>query len=269
MILATGLSGTIGRHLGPNINTFSPDLTKDFDSAQTGLLENVQTMIHLAGKVGVMACESNPKESYELNVLGTLRLGKAILEGSTGRLIFISSGHVYEGSPFSLKEDAPLNPQSTYAQHKLLAEDGLLSLFNNQPHRLTILRVFSVLDWNTARGSLGANITRILHAREKIVINNSRDIRDFLTPVTIAQAISRVATENRISGILNLCSSNALTIEKACARMAHLAKFPLDYFDFRRENSSLPHLIGNNSLIKSFLPDINLEWNVKDPSLPR
>jgi len=266
MILATGLSGTIGKHMAQNVLPFRQDITKNFEVSNLNLLENVQAMIHMAGKVGIVACEKSPQESYDLNYLGTLRLGKAVLEESEGRFIFISSSHVYASQPWSLTEQSLLNPQSTYAKHKLMAEDALRSLFEHQPHRLTILRVFSVLDWNTAEGSLGATITRLLHKRDVVQIQNSEDIRDFLTPETIAHAIFQVAKNNRIFGILNVSSSRAISIKEACIKMASLANLPLKYLDFRPQQSHTPRLVGDNSLIRSLLPNVNLDWIVGKPN---
>ena len=82
-------------------------------------VEGVDAIIHLAALVGFPACAKQPKLSYLVNVEGTANILKYRKDA---KLLFASTGSVYGKIDNICTEDSPLNPQSEYGEHKLLAE---------------------------------------------------------------------------------------------------------------------------------------------------
>lgn len=80
-------------------------------------------VIHFAGLKVVSASAQMALEYYDNNVLGTLRLLKAMNRIGCRRIVFSSSATVY-GDPqyLPIDEGHPLNPVSTYGRTKLMAE---------------------------------------------------------------------------------------------------------------------------------------------------
>jgi nucleoside-diphosphate-sugar epimerase len=93
-------------------------------------LEGIQTLVHLAARVHVMAdaAEDPPAEFRRVNVKGTRNLARQAAEAGVKRLVFLSSVKVNgertdPGRPFTI-QDVPA-PQGTYAISKFEAEQSL------------------------------------------------------------------------------------------------------------------------------------------------
>lgn len=93
------------------------------------LLDEVDAVVHLAALVGDPACNVDPDEAVRTNYHGTVNVADACRHHHVAKIVFASTcsnyGRAEEGE---LDVWSPLNPQSTYAQSKILAEHYLLSL---------------------------------------------------------------------------------------------------------------------------------------------
>lgn len=263
---ATGLTGTIGRHLTEVCLPLAVDL-RESRTAMTSLdfIENMP-LIHLAGKVGIQECEEYPILSYKINVLGTENLAQVYKERSTGVFVFISSGHVYKSTIMPVNESYEVEPRSTYASHKLKAEERLNEIFSDCPERLCILRVFSVLDLDTPPGSLGHRVSCAFRYNAKQFIPCSEDVRDFLSSSDVGRAISFLIQKGFMSGLFNLCSGEGTSVKRAVTKMVG-DQFAGKYFTFEQTHSTLPHLVGSPNKIKALFPQIPLEWTGSYESL--
>src|SRR6185369_17747502 len=85
-----------------------------------------EAIIHLAAQSFVPASFDNPRETYDINFLGTLNLLAALKEsGFRGRMLFVGSGDTYGLVPearLPITEDLPLRPRSPYGVSKVAAE---------------------------------------------------------------------------------------------------------------------------------------------------
>jgi len=104
--------------------------------------DDVDAVIHLAAIVGDPACSLNPEETIENNYLATKMLGEVCKYKQINRFIFASTCSVYGESKGEkeLTEKDITNPISLYAQMKLMSEEGLLELKDNN-FSPTILRM--------------------------------------------------------------------------------------------------------------------------------
>lgn len=104
------------------------------------LLEEVDTIIDLAGISNDPAVDLDNIISKSINLDGTLRLASLAKESAVKQYFFSSSCSVYgEGSDKILNEESRLAPVSLYAHLKTQAEDGLLKLADSK-FNVTILR---------------------------------------------------------------------------------------------------------------------------------
>lgn len=110
----------------------------------TAIPENIDVIIHLAGRAHILNDQSNnPLDDFrKVNVEGTLQLAKQALEKKVKRFIFISSigvnGAVTSDQPFS--EQSTPKPHADYAISKYEAEEALKVLFIGSETELVVIR---------------------------------------------------------------------------------------------------------------------------------
>lgn len=260
-LVATGTTGTIGRFLPESVAPIGIDLRSSKEIFEQLEFPRSAPLIHLAGLVGAKKCSRNETESFEINVEGTKKLASSFRKRSDASFIFVSTGHVYRSSSKLVTEEDEIEPVSVYARHKFFAEEECRNVFIDEPERLIILRVFSVLDWNTSEDSLGSTVTKSVSSGKKIEILNSDDIRDFMTPRKVAQITCQIACMVGVSGTFNVCSGQGITVASAVKRMlseARLYQYPLE---LSPGNSDFPVLVGDNTKLSAILPGFSLDWN--------
>ncbi len=85
-------------------------------------LREVDTVVHLAARVGFPACQRDPQDAVLSNVEGTRRL---VAEAAPGqRLVFASTASVYGAAGPQLRDESwPVSPLSLYARTKVESEE--------------------------------------------------------------------------------------------------------------------------------------------------
>jgi UDP-glucose-4-epimerase GalE len=116
----------------------------------------VQDVIHFAAYKAVGESMEQPLRYYNNNVAGSIALVHALLANGVERIVFSSSAAVY-GNPdhVPVNEDAPLRPESVYAETKVHVERFLTSC-NAIGLRSVSLRYFNAAG-ASADASIGEN----------------------------------------------------------------------------------------------------------------
>ena len=261
-VYANGLSGTIGKHISKKVSGLKGDLRK---SDQFNKFEEISgedlVFIHLAAVVGASLVERDISSSHQINVDAVERMGEIALGQNIKKFIYVSTSHVYARSNERISESYPLNPQSVYANQKMKAEDILLEIFREQPERLLILRVFSILDWGMPEYTLGGAIEKLLTEPETRTLSNSDDIRDFLTPRNVANNLEEIAFNTNLSGVYNLCSSKGRTLKEAALSMAKFRNINLSNNCFKVNEKEVTKIVGDNNKLLSAYSKLNLKWD--------
>ncbi|MCA3641445.1 MAG: NAD(P)-dependent oxidoreductase [Methylobacterium sp.] len=135
MILVTGSSGLIGRHLTSVLNAagfetrpFDIKASREQDVRSTEALEKaldgVEGVVHLAAVSRVITAQRNPDLCLATNV-EVLRglLASCLARPSPPWVLFASSREVYgQAADLPVSEDAPLSPMNVYARSKVAGE---------------------------------------------------------------------------------------------------------------------------------------------------
>ncbi len=89
---------------------------------------DVSEVIHFAAYKAVGESMEQPLRYYNNNVAGTIALVRALMANGVEKIVFSSSAAVY-GNPdhVPVTEDAPLRPESVYAETKAMVEKFLAS----------------------------------------------------------------------------------------------------------------------------------------------
>jgi len=93
-------------------------------------LKGIDSVILLAGIVGDPASKSLPQDTIEVNYLATKVVAEACKYNQINRFIFASTCSVYGVGSKILDEDSSLNPLSFYAKSKIISEEGILGLMD-------------------------------------------------------------------------------------------------------------------------------------------
>jgi UDP-glucose 4-epimerase len=92
------------------------------------------------------------------------------------------------------------------------------------------------------------------------ILSNSSDVRDFLTPKSIAEALYEIATTQTRSDIINLCSASGISVGEAAKKMLRESGFEVAEDKFSWESGPNPYVVGDNSRLKSLHPSLGLAW---------
>jgi len=188
------------------------DLRSQTDLA--AVVEDVRpdAVCHLAALATVRESFTKPIEYYDVNVIGTINLLRA-LEGlqptSPVKLVFASTNAVYgSGRPGSLSEDDAPNPENPYAASKLAAEQLIRGYARTGRIGAAILRCFNIAG-ATADGYGDPDTTRIISAALQAasgeiphvsVNGDGSAVREFTHVLDVAEAF-RLALDATVPGV--------------------------------------------------------------------
>ncbi len=175
-------------------------------------------IVHCGALTHVDYCETHEEESYEKTVQSTINL-IAIAKEINAKMVYLSTDYVFDGKNGPYREDAPVNPLSVYARHKLQAEQMVLAEI---PGAL-VLRVTNVYG-NELRGkNFIARIIDQCRNHQKLTLKLPVD--QYASPADawdIARAMYLLLTDGK-SGIYHIGGSEYIN-------RVELAQIVLKYF---------------------------------------
>jgi len=156
-------------------------------------VDGVDVVVHLAALIDVEQSATNPLETHNVNVNGTLNVLNEGIRKGVKRFLFASSAAVYgEGSLFLLKEDFPLRPISPYATSKAAGEPHCGAFHRSNELGTVILRYFNVYGprWghNPYCGVIASFLRNAFEGRPLVVYGDGEQHRDFICLDDVVQA---------------------------------------------------------------------------------
>jgi nucleoside-diphosphate-sugar epimerase len=108
-------------------------LAKDIRDVRTSDLEGFDAIIHLAALSNDPLGDLNPECTYEINYRASVRVARLAKEAGVPRFLFSSSCSLYGvAGEDMLKEDAAFNPITPYGASKVLVEQEVSALADEQ-----------------------------------------------------------------------------------------------------------------------------------------
>lgn len=149
------------------------------------LFNGVDYVFHLAAKNCISDCQTDPVETAEINVAGTVNVFEASRRAKVKKVIYAESSALYEGSKIFPTPESDVKPESFYAVSKLsgMAFAHAYHTFYNM--QFTALRYFCVYgprqDYRrTIPPVMSAFIIRLLRSEPPIIYGTGEKRRDFV-----------------------------------------------------------------------------------------
>src|SRR3989344_8277676 len=249
--LITGITGFVGSHLAEllskkrekvtgiirwrssleNIEDFKDKLEllecdlKDLSSIATVIKKTKPDYIyHLAAQSYVPASFTNPKETVEDNLIGTLNLLEAVRLLEQKPIIHIcSTSDVYgeiKNDEIPIKESSPLRPVSPYAISKAAADMMAHGYFLSYGIRTIRTRAFNITGPRRgevfAESSFAKQIVEIEKGLKKpeIIVGNLKSVRTFADVRDIVRAYWLVLRRGKPGEVYNIAGDVTIPIGK-------------------------------------------------------
>ncbi len=203
-------------------------------------------VVHLAALTGLMKCEKNYYDTFQINVLGTFNVVKACIE-SGAKLIFISSREVYgETLNNESKEDDPLKPKNVYGVTKMIGEFLVKNAGQNYDLDYIILRLTNV--YGPGGNERGVNsIVKNALKNKKIKIHGGDQLLNLVYVDDVAELINLTLEKKHSSKqIFNVGSEDNITIKEFAEEVSHSLNGNIEF-----EYASLPDVVTMN-----FIPSL-------------
>lgn len=221
-LLVTGATGFVGGHLAAAVRAgvFGPlefvPAPANWDirnpAAVRELVASVSpsAVIHLAAQSFVPRSFQAPRETFEVNLLGTLNLLQALAaEEFSGRLVYVSSGDVYGKVPdeaLPVDEARMPEPRSPYGVSKFAAEQLCLQWHRSEGLDAVVARPFNHVGPGQSPQfvlpALARQVVAIAQGRQPPVIeagdiDTTRDFSDVRDIVAAYAAMLRAGVPGR------------------------------------------------------------------------
>ena len=252
----------------------------DVDSMRAAVnASRPDAIFHLAAQSNVPASIANPAETFEVNLLGTVRLLDACRqEAPDAMLVVAGSADVYgmaDQAEMPLREDAPLRPANPYAASKAAAEVSTLQYARSGWVRALVTRSFNHTGPGQSEAfavpSFAKQVAAIRAGAQPPVlrVGNLGALRDFLDVRDVVSAYRLLAQAGSPCRVYNVCSGVAVSMREIVDRLIAIAGVDVSIEEdpARMRPSDTPRLVGDASALRQatgWAPTIPLERTMTD-----
>ena len=180
--------------IGGEVELFEADL-RDADGIARAA-KGVDGVFHLAAQTIVGNAQQAPRETFEINVLGTWNVLEACRELEVGRVVCASSDKAYGASDqLPYREDFPLRAAHTYDASKAAADVLARSYWQSYGVPVAVTRFANIYgggDLNFTR-LVPEAVSAVLDGRPPVIRSDGTPQRDYLYVEDAARAYLAIA----------------------------------------------------------------------------
>ena len=212
-----------------------------------------EMIYHLAAKV-----RGSAEELYLANVMAT----KNILDTFSGRVVFMTTGMVYQGQAVPYKEDMVLHPLDEYGKTKKLCEDFFL-----QRKKFAIVRASVVYGSGQKSPMFMSSLKEFLEHRDGAFhMTRGEQKRDFIHVADLVRALLLFRVEE-FNGIFNIAYGESFMMRDVVTLAKELVgDFPVDMSLAYREKEMWDYAfdISKAREVLHWIPRIGLKDGLRE-----
>ena len=230
-ILVTGSSGFVGKNLVEELKRHNVGVVtltdpeghridvRDWQKIKK--INDIDMVYHLAAKTYVPFSFENPRETYEVNVLGTLNILELSRLRDVEKIVFVSS-YVY-GQPryLPIDEKHPVQPTNPYMRSKVLGEELCRAYNNDFGIKCIILRPFNIYGVGQSGDFLIPSIISQLQGG-KIKLKDSEPKRDYIYVSDLLNALIAAGKCNGYFEIFNIGYGESYSVKEIVDKIVQL-----------------------------------------------
>ena len=296
--LVTGANGFVGRYLVNHLTAHGhvPVIAGRADEKYDVLLElhDARTIrsaveeaapdvvFHLGAQTFVPAAADDPTQTYETNVMGTVRLLEALVtynrnRGRNVKMLFVSSAQVYGRGNESLgacAETAPIAPVEPYAASKAAAEHACFAAYHTFELDVVIARAFNHIgigqDPRFVVSSFAQQLAAIAAKLEPplLEVGNLETERDFLDVRDVVEAYIALSEHGVGGNAYNVCSGVPLKVKTILAMLIREAHVPVEVREDpeKMRPVDVPRFYGDNAKLRAlgWAPIYPIEQSIRE-----
>lgn len=228
-ILVTGSGGYIGRHVVKTLldmghNVIAADFNNDgvderafkinesiFDLKENAYkaLNEPDVCLHMAWRNGFV--HNNPTHMEDLSAHFTFL--KNMIEAGVKKVAVMGTMHEIGYWEGAIDENTPCNPLSLYGIAKNALRQSLLQIMQEKDIDFYWLRAFYILGDDLRNHSIFSKIIKMENEGQKTFpFTNGKNLYDFITVSDLAKQIAMSITQDKITGIINVCTGNPTSL---------------------------------------------------------
>ena len=247
-ILVTGSSGFVGSHLVEELKRHNMEVVtltdpeghridvRDWQKIKK-IDDDIDMVYHLAAKTYVPFSFENPRETYEVNVLGTLNMLELCRLRGVEKIVFVSS-YVY-GQPryLPIDEKHPVQPTNPYMRSKVLGEELCRAYNNDFGIKCIIFRPFNIYGIGQSSDFLIPSIISQLQDG-KVILKDPEPKRDYIYVSDLISALIKAEKFNGDFEIFNIGCGKSYSVKEIVDKIVQLygKEVKINYKRERRKN---------------------------------
>ncbi len=236
-----------------------PGELRDIESV-TQATRGADVVMHLGALIAIPYSYVNPRDYFEVNVLGAVNVAQAALAADVSRVVHISSSEVYgTAREVPITETHPIEPQSPYAASKVGADKLMDSWHRSFGLPVVVLRPFNTYGpRQSARAVTPTIITQAL-AGDTVKLGSLDPRRDltYVTDTVAGMVAAATSADDTVGRTIQLGTGEAVSIGQILETVGELLGKRLtpvlDEARVRPEHSEVQLLLSDPTLARSEL----------------
>ena len=276
-VLVTGANGYIGRHvvkclLDSGVEAIASDIKFDgFDNRARCIEHNIfepiskniflelgspDVCLHLAWRNGFV--HNAPSHMDDLSA--HFRFLTAMIEGGLKRLAIMGTMHEVGYWEGAIDENTPCNPLSMYGIAKDALRRSMMLYCKQRNCIIQWLRAYYILGDDRRNNSIFCKLLEAEERGDKLFpFTSGKNQYDFIEVVKLAQLITAVVVQDKVNGIINVCTGKPMCLADRVEQFIKDNKLNirLDYGKFPERPYDSPCVYGNPDKINTILRQFN------------